>query len=905
MANMTPVSSAQVVEWLTNPSNEDGAIWVLSKVRKSQPTLWQKAQDDRASRLHFKERARSPRIQWRLQLPVTKESVYTQSLTSTDESEDQKTALLEDDRPSKGSSFRKGSTMTFSGSLSRRPFERRGTTPFRKSALLGSNTCELFEGPGVQCKTVDDRIPLLMFNDSICLAQEEQGVVQIVVLRVGDLSKRSEVRWFTQDGSAKAGQTYIAASGTLIFEQGMSSLTVEVALIPNEVWDTMLEFKVVLNQEGLVNARLDRYMNEVRVRVFNDDPFPTNRYREELQEGRAHDVPTLVMVRAYISLHCRDRDIWIRSVKGIILDQLHNLNFFVGLFMQVFLIDYVLNLTHRKEYLFMQSRTYTLFFLVGLKLIPNLMLHFLDFRLVKYSSLVGVCRAATQKCILRQYFYCLDSCRCDLGLTGLLMAINNDADTVAQDVYHTAFHVYLHVGKLVAISAFQVSAPFVFGTEFKFFPLCVMFLFPVVMGCFLAFRQGVTNRLLTDSRDKQHTFCQHVDQIVANFKMITTFTKQDLVEDDLAIKVSSRNQAALGASLCVFNNSYFANWLALVVICAYMVIGGLSVLQNVTSVGYFVTTMSMFQQMGAIWNVFFQDLVQIQAAIPALIRVANFLNMPTNLEDRLEARRRGMAFQGGEDIDEHPIVLSGFREYLTSTPSQDDEILLQQGQVIALTSPREGGKGTLLRLLGGFLFPAADSNVCIHIPSHLRVLCLGSLPLFFLGTLANNLSFGMKEDDPDRNVKRMVSICKKIGLSRHVIDLVLDAETSEHWEQILSESCCHLLNLARALMATPDALCLEKPTLKLDENCCDKVLEVLREFVANKGLECSIPARCRRPRTIIYTTERMKAIECADICIYVHPSGQVQKLAKHTFTLDMMTRVEPESERDDQSDSTS
>ena len=78
----------------------------------------------------------------------------------------------------------------------------------------------------------------------MCYCKEEDPTVEVAIVRIGDLSKRS-VAWFeTRDISAKAGVKYTAMSGKLVFEPGEKFKFVHIPTTNDEAWDATLEFEV-------------------------------------------------------------------------------------------------------------------------------------------------------------------------------------------------------------------------------------------------------------------------------------------------------------------------------------------------------------------------------------------------------------------------------------------------------------------------------------------------------------------------------------------------------------------------------------------------------------------------------------------------------------------------------------
>ncbi|CAJ1401166.1 unnamed protein product [Effrenium voratum] len=114
----------------------------------------------------------------------------------------------------------------------------------------------------------------MQFSAYVYVADEEEGVAKLDVVRLGDQSKPSQVRWSTKDASGKAWETYEPASGTLSFEAGEGQRALVIKLIPTDRWSPVLDFAVELLEEGLENAKLGQYGVKTRIKVIDKDAFP-------------------------------------------------------------------------------------------------------------------------------------------------------------------------------------------------------------------------------------------------------------------------------------------------------------------------------------------------------------------------------------------------------------------------------------------------------------------------------------------------------------------------------------------------------------------------------------------------------------------------------------------------------
>ena len=118
---------------------------------------------------------------------------------------------------------------------------------------------------------------------------------------------------------------------------------------------------------------------------------------------------------------------------------------------------------------------------------------------------------------------------------------------------------------------------------------------------------------------------------------------------------------------------------------------------------------------------------------------------------------------------------------------------------------------------------------------------------------------------PEQDLKRGWRICERLGFPTRLlaacreIPRVLEDGTVDMNCSVsingLSRSDKKLLHIARALIYNPEVLVVHSPTTYFDKRQAAIVMDVLRDFVASRGLE--MPAETawkRRPRTCIFST---------------------------------------------------
>lgn len=86
---------------------------------------------------------------------------------------------------------------------------------------------------------------------------EAEGAVEITVVRNGNTSGPASVRYRTEDGTALAGQNYVASAGTLEFAPFQTEALIRITLLQDDVFRGRPHFFLELHEPS-VAARLDR-----------------------------------------------------------------------------------------------------------------------------------------------------------------------------------------------------------------------------------------------------------------------------------------------------------------------------------------------------------------------------------------------------------------------------------------------------------------------------------------------------------------------------------------------------------------------------------------------------------------------------------------------------------------------
>lgn len=751
---------------------------------------------------------------------------------------------------------------------------------------------------------VDGR-PVVQFSTHIYYCDEDEGKMIIDVMRIGDLSSRSVVSYETVEASAKDGVDYIGTSGTLVFEPGVEEVSFAIELIDDDDWDTTLEFWVELLPHGLENCVLGHYLKRARIRIIDNDFFPSNVYRREIEADSIAHVKIGLFIE-YFKLNWSNAKIKWRTKMVMLLDQAHNTYSLIHLFINVYLVDFVLN-PHcpEKNLLFVPDRSMALMFIIAMQVIPFALLHYLDHLKKTSLGLGGTSRQTLQVALLRKFLNYDAPTRIKLRNGDLIMATTRDTADVVQHGYVSSLKVVKHVGQLVVMMVYQLVAPIIFDKPFSPMGVLPLVLFPIMMTTWLYIRMAKADRLLSDQNRAQDALVNCVDETVANFRLISDYNQRSVATDKFSDVVLDFNRSHRLTGITLLNNCYFAHWLVMLNVAVYTVVGGLKVLNGSQTLGMFLNNIRIFTNIGNALLHIYDIILDITTIMPALENIVRHMNLPLELPDRkkLNRARRQMTIQLTKQlmltqddrlpVDRMPILMGNMQfkfntqfgahgEHITQL-NHPGMLRIEQGTFACLIGPTGGGRSTLLKLLGAHLLPVPDDlsselsagGSTFFVPSHLRVLHV-SRPMFFFGSLIENLTYGVHPGHSDGRIERVRRICELLCISSSVMAHINESSTDVSqkdkcvWADVLSETQCQLLCLVRAFVANPEVLCLHKPTQLFDDQTTDTVTRLIRRFVDEKGLEeNSSKFHLRRPRTCVITASQKQVLSRADAIFHV------------------------------------
>jgi len=792
---------------------------------------------------------------------------------------------------------------------------------------------------------------VIQFAAPMYLCTEAEGNLTVEVVRIGDVTGTASVFFATQDASAKAGQKFVGYSATLVFQPGEHVKEVSIELLQDERWDATLEFKMALSEVS--GAQLGLYLHACRAKIIDDDNYPTNKYSDRLTG--------LSLMAEYVKMNLGDPVIFRDTIKHIMMDLLKGMYFFLTLYLTIYLIDVVLapregqeheghggehgsegehegghhkeeerrmllsgiNATARfiarrlheeggeeeeeevgfipHELIIPHHRRYTAMVIAALYIVPFVFLHLVDYFRVQMNIPYCV-RKTTQSSLLAKFLNYKEAHRQNINIGEITMTMMRDAVEVCDFGYMKILSVIGILLKLFFALIFIMAE-----NKLAVIPLIC---YPVVLGIFLYCRERITIEANEDKAKKQDEVVQVVNEAVTNYRLIADFALRPSIVDGYAKAIERLHGQEKVAQAIVTNNMYMAPWLTTLLIGAWMVYGSLQVetLGGPLTLGAFIATINVFKEVGMEMQEIYIECMEIQKSFGPLEKICYYMNLDTDLFDRMNASRKMLAHGSVKQQESETRKRSNSSSSKSSRTSPKNyehadshaaftvdtidielnklsfnydgcQVLenmsaqFHQGGLYAFVGPPHEGKGTLMKVLGKVLLPEDDGGT-VFIPPHLRVLHLSMCECLINDTLMQNLLLYTPIEKVLGGIDRVKRICKLLGMQEKILVHIDEDTPMKTWASFLSHTDYARLNLARAFIMNPECLVIHKPDMVFSSDEVTSVMELLRKHVNERGLELPEKTRAvRRPRTVFFTSVTIQGVNFADRVFEVKHTG--------------------------------
>lgn len=524
---------------------------------------------------------------------------------------------------------------------------------------------------------------VIQFSTQIYYCAEDEGKVKIDIVRMGENHYPASCSYETKDGSAHAGVKYEYQTGVVVFEPGMTMVTIAVPIMQDDRWDSTLDFHLLITQ--VRGAQLGKYLNVCRVSIIDDDTFPTNRYRDKLRDSRdVEGVSRRKLMLEYCKMNLGDAPVWRRTLLWISLDFVKSFYFFMTLYLQLYLVDVVImgenkddvaegaeggeppaerrldlaihtgvrivRLLSRvlsenagegddmEEELFggkllvPGSHRETAIVVGMLYMIPFILLQIIDVLKVRLQ-LDGICRKRLQVNLFRKFLNYKEERRAAISSGDITMAMTRDISEVVDSGFMKILEVIRILGKLGFAVVFILSE-----NKMAAVPLGI---FPVVMSCFLICREGLTIQKNEDMAHKQNKLVHAINDCIANFRLIADFHLRPYVVRNVEEYIDEYNSDHTSFWTVMQNNTYLAPWLTTLFVGFWMIIGTFETepFGGPLSLGTFVATINVFKEIGLELQEIYVELIEIQISLGPLEKLTYFMNLSTDLDVRMRINR--------------------------------------------------------------------------------------------------------------------------------------------------------------------------------------------------------------------------------------------------------------------------
>jgi len=784
-------------------------------------------------------------------------------------------------------------------------------------------------------------VDIVQFSCPLYYVEEREDVCTVEVMRLGSLQGEVNVRFSTEDVSAKAGQRYEATSGKVTFLDGEARRVVQVAIIQKEDWCPTLEFKVRLSEPD--NCYLGLYLQACNVKVIDDDVFPSDKYIDDIcsdMEG-VRNVNSYGLFWEFVKMNYQQEGIHWKTLVTLVFDQLKNANMYLKLSISAYLVNVVFHVNDETEgRLWVAHNREATATMVGLLyFMPMAILHIWDHIKIR-MDLEGQTRVFISTCLFRKYLNYSEESRSDVAASEMQLGLLTESADLASG--YTAFlDMAQQFGKLILMITFvAIKEP-----SAIILVLCM----PTLISIF-AYCRGSSIAEGRRERDKrERELIGIIAQTCEKYLTIRHYFRRSAREEMYRQKADQSRQSEMPVHVVQNNNLYASRWMGPVFAGLYICISAPLVIGGDIKLGFFLATISIVEDMSSLFLDVYERFQRITEIAEPLMTLSIYFNMPTDLRPFKKASEHELNWMHAARsevmkrppppaeakmmrTDLIPIVFEDLSfSYQDNVVCQNVDLNVKQGNIVGLAGNHGCGKATLLKLIGRLMVP---NNGNIFIPPHLRILFVAQEPSILLDiSLWGNLTMGCPDGiDPGL----VTSILQEMGMERtlkaldyfrdeslgppaeNAANLPLEAEKSSQrdlllgcdraspskgksskeskreadsrdarkkkelaqWFEKLNYTEKAKLHLARAMIMNPELMVMHRPLFHFDGAVGRKIMNLIKQHHKNRGLCMPLTTlNRRRPRTVFLTVEKEWQENATDIIWRL--DSQTKRITEH------------------------
>jgi len=785
-----------------------------------------------------------------------------------------------------------------------------------ETSLLPELKLGLRQSVGSRTPTSADRV---QFGCAIFYAEEGQEKVTIDIMRLGSLEGTCYVRYQTIPGTAKPGDKYVHQEGHVTFDNLVSCQQVSIPIIPDPLWNQVLEFRVALSLESNSNCELSQEMSGCRVKIIDNDIFPSDKFSKQIAEGTVRDIPGVDLFMEYFKFNLQLPDMWWKSVYVLLIDQLPNLYFLLTTYLVKYVADNIVGNNQSNTNLISDIAEGSLLAVAALYVLPYAILQLLAYTKVD-TGLEQTARTYLQASAFARFMNLSDEERGKVNVTDVKLTIAKDVDDLVTLGFMKVYEVAASAGSLACICYFLLSE-----NPTSILPIAVYALF--VPWAF-AFNYKKNVELSDQTSVKQADIVDAVKESHEQYRLIADYRMRPLIEVQFEERLVALNSVMQPREKHDIDQSFLSGWVGTLLIGIYLFFGANQVIGGDLQLGTFLATVNVFKEVADNFKETYSAVLEISRSISPLQKLTQLMNSDTELSFmssvmhrrqhitralrsdtvRLTNQRTDTLCCGTDAIPIQVLDLS-FTHPNGKEIMKRVNLIVKQGTMVAVIGLPGGGKSTFMQLLGYIKQP---SHGLVYMPSHLRVLHVPAEPTLLGGSLWKNIALD-KQPGCSSFDERVIRICLRVGISKELVaqlkaeikhaihtkelakedggtlEIDLCASVRPSWQQEICGTDVALINIARAFIFNAEVLVLHKPTALLCEGLAKRIFECLKEHQLNRGLELPPETRfTRRPRTLFISTVRMLGIDAVDT-VWVVGGGTVQEIPKLHVTKELLT----------------
>jgi hypothetical protein len=402
---------------------------------------------------------------------------------------------------------------------------------------------------------------VVQFATSLYIVDESESTVTVEISRLGRCTDVARCRVQTVDGSAKSGQKYAPVVKTIEFAENESSVEVEIQIVQDDRWDPVLDFMVVLDEPE--NCHLGSFLYRTRVKILDDDKFPSNDLAEEIKGGPEgiSKIPARQIIFAFLKFVFLSPGMRGATLGHFLIQQLHNLYLYLSLCLTVYQVDTVFNLHDpaAEGRLLLPDRYETSVVVAACFLVPYFALHFFDYLLLRLAVGPKV-EDQLQRAIFRRYLNLSQEAAQGYNVAKIGVLVLKDAKVIVENGYLMALSISQTFLRLLIVVVFLVSH----GNTIALLPL-IFFPFGRVVW------HGVEKFLHKgpSAPAAEHEVVHIVNDSADSLDVIVAYMQRERINNDFEKRVRDLHQAAAPAAKHGLHAKYVPQWCSALIVFGY------------------------------------------------------------------------------------------------------------------------------------------------------------------------------------------------------------------------------------------------------------------------------------------------------------------------------------------------